>query len=235
MTEIIYMKECYVKEWDAKVTFAEGKVIELDRTCFYPESGGQLSDGGTITASGETYNVIQVKKDKGRHLHELDKPGITPGTQVHCTLDWERRHIMMRMHTAAHVLARVIFDKTKTDITGNQLGMEQSRMDFNLPDFDRSLIAEFEKDANAAIQRQLPVKVYLLPREEAEKIPDLIRTHVSLLPEGINEIRIVEIEGFDTQACAGTHVANLGEIGKITITKAENKGKDNRRIYFTLQ
>jgi len=154
--------------------------------------------------------------------------------KVHCKIDWERRHKLMRMHTAAHVFSRIIYDDSEALTSGNQLGLDKSRIDFTLEYLDKEKINEWEKRTNEIITSGKNIKIKLYQREEAFKIPDFIRTSKLLVPEGLNEIRIVEIEGLNRQACGGTHVKNTSEIGKIEIFKKENKGKNNRRIYFRL-
>lgn len=234
MTELLYLKDCYLQEFEANVVSAKGKAVELDRTAFYPEGGGQLTDTGKLTSHGQEYTVTSVKKDGGKILHFLDMEGLKEGDSVRGMIHWSRRHCLMRYHTACHVLARVIYDSTGAEISGSQIGLEKSRVDFTLKDFDRNQIKEFEKKANEIIARGLPVEMRILPREEAFKIPDLIRTKVNLIPESVKEIRVVRIEGLDEQACAGAHVKNTSEIGGIEVVGAENKGKENRRIYFRL-
>ncbi|MEM0231169.1 MAG: alanyl-tRNA editing protein AlaXM [Candidatus Woesearchaeota archaeon] len=238
MTELMYLKDCYLREFEARVTFIQGRIIELDRTAFYPESGGQPSDRGFLEFNGKTAEVVNVRKEGGRVLHELaadaEVLGITLGGAVKCIVDWNRRYLFMRYHTACHVLSAVICrNEQDVEITGNQIGEEKTRMDFSLKSFDREKLAKYEEEANAEIQKALPVRIEFLEREEAFKIPGLVKLR-KLLPESLKVIRIVSIDGLDQQACGGTHVKNTSEIGKIKIIGSENKGKDNRRIYFTL-
>jgi len=235
MTGLLYLKDCYLKEFEAKVVSANGTAVELDRSAFYPEGGGQPTDTGKLISNGQEYLVLSVKKEQGKVLHNLDKAGLSVGDSVQGLLDWDRRHMLMRYHTACHVLARAIYDSTGAEISGSQIGPEKSRVDFTLKDFDRNQIKDFEKKANETIARGISVDLRILPREEAFKIPDLIRTKVNLIPESVKEIRVVRIEGLDEQACAGAHVKNTSEIGAIEVISAENKGKENRRIYFRLK
>ncbi len=222
----MYMKDCYLKEFDTEVKSVDGNYVEFNDTIFYPRSGGQPCDHGTING----IRVDEVIKRGGKILHKLSEP---VSGKVHMKIDWERRYKFMRSHTAAHILSSVIFKETGALITGNQISEDKIRIDFNLPEFDRSRLSEWERKANEIISEGHAVKTYVLPREEAFKIPDLVKLK-KMLPESIQEIRIVEIEGIDIQACGGTHVKNTSEIGKIKITKAENKGKNNRRIYFEI-
>jgi len=234
MTDMLYLKDCYLKEFDATVTKVDGKYITLDRTAFYPESGGQPTDTGKLVKDSEGYKVVFAKKFGSDISHEVDKEGLKVGDRVHGALDWDKRYKSMRYHTACHVLSRVIFDETSAQITGNQIKADEARIDFNLEQFDRERIFAWGEKANKIIQKNIPVELKILAREEAFQIPDLVRLKM-MLPESIKEIRIVDLKGFDVQACGGTHVKNTSEIGEIEVVKAENKGKNNRRVYFKLK
>lgn len=234
MQELIYMKDCYVREFDANVIeVIDGKAIVLDRTAFYPQSGGQPHDTGVIICKGQEYKVTCVSKSNGLVIIGTDRGGLEAGDCVRCSMDWERRHRLMRYHTASHVLSGVIFKETGAHITGNQLSLDMSRIDFDLERFDRDRIKEYEERANGIIAKNKTVRIRFLSREEAIEDETIFRL-AKELPETITEFRIVEIEGFDRQACAGCHVSSTGEIGRITILRAENKGKSNRRIYFEI-
>jgi len=228
------MIDCYAKEFDATVTKVDGKFIVLDKTAFYPESGGQLTDTGKLIKDGEEYKVVFAKKIGPDVSHEVDKEGLQAGDKVHGILDWDRRYLLMRMHTAAHVLSTVIYKETNANITGNQLGLDKSRIDFDLETFDREQLSSYEAKTNEILKKELPVDIQVMPREEAFKIPALVKLQ-KVLPESIKDIRVVTIQDFDQQACAGTHIKNLKEIGEIEIIKLENKGKGRRRIYFKLK
>lgn len=234
MTEALYMKDCYLKEFEAKITGAGGKSIELDKTAFYPSSGGQPEDHGKIISSSGEYSVVFVRKDKGRIIHEVDREGLEKGETVKSVVDWERRYLFMRYHTAAHILSGTVNKKTGAEITGNQISAEKARIDFNLENFDRRQIREFEEESNRIINESRDVEIRFLPREEAMAIPAIVKLAKGL-PEAIKTIRVVDIKGFDQQACGGTHVKNTSEIKGIRIINAENKGKSNRRVYFTLE
>ncbi len=233
MTQTLFLEDCYAKECDATVVAAEGNKVELDKTIFCHQGGGQPSDNGKITCNGNEYKVVDVKKESGKIMHYLDKPGLKQGDNVHCTVDWERRHRLMRYHTAAHILSAIVNRKTGALITGNQISIDQARFDFDLENFDRAVIEECVKEANDAIKRNMTVKMYFLPREEAMKIPGIVKL-ANALPPQIRQLRIVEIGDVDIQADGGTHVGNTSEIGKVEIIKMDNKGKSNRRIYFRL-
>jgi len=234
MTELLYMKDCYLKEFSATVTAVEGNLVELDKTAFYPTGGGEPTDTGKIIANGQEFNVIDVSKKTGKVFHQLDKEGLKVGDKIHGIIDWDRRYKLMRMHTAAHLISEIFNRETGALITGNQLDLDESRIDYNLENFDRDLINSYIKKANEIIQQDLPVKIYFLKREEALKIPKITKL-AGAFPPNVPELRIVEIVGFDMQADGGNHVKSLEEIGRIEVAKMENKGKNNRRLYYILK
>lgn len=233
MTETIFLWDCYVKEIDAEVVSSEGSKIELDKSIFCYKGGGQLADNGTITCNGEEYKVVDVRKENGKIMHCLDREGLKRGDAVHCALDWERRYALMRGHTAMHVLAAIVHRNTGALITGGQIELDKCRIDFSLDEFDREKLDEYVAEANEAVKRNQPVKMYFMKREEALKIPGMVKLATAVPPQ-VDMLRIVEIGDIDTQADGGTHVANTSEIRQIQIVKVENKGKDNRRIHFRL-
>jgi Ser-tRNA(Ala) deacylase AlaX len=234
MTEMLYMDDCYLKEFDAKVISVEGNLIELDRTAFYPLGGGVNCDKGKLISNGNEFFVKSVIKTSGRPMHEIDRPELKTGDAVHGIIDWERRHRLMRMHTAAHLLSGVFYHQAGILITGNQIDVEQSRMDFNMENFDKEKIMDFAKKANEMIGKDAEIKIYYMPREEALKDSGMVKL-AEVLPPAVPNLRIVEIAGFDRQPDGGCHVKNLKEIGEIEITKLENKGKSNRRLYYKLK
>ncbi len=234
MTDLLYLSDCYLKEFDAVITAANGKEIELDRTAFYPNSGGQPEDTGLISAGSDDYIVSSVVKDKGRIIHVVDKEGLKVGEKVHAQIDWVRRYVYMRYHTSAHVLTGVIHKETGAIITGNQIREDGARIDFNLESFNKDLVKDFEKKANEALTLNYPVSISFISREEAMKIPNITKLAMGL-PESIKQVRLVSIKGFGQEACGGTHLANTKEAGQIEIYALENKGKSNRRIYFRLK
>jgi misacylated tRNA(Ala) deacylase len=236
--ELLFLLNPYVKEFDATVTDVitddTGNYIVLDRTAFYATSGGQPNDLGIITINGEVFNVVDVLKKDGLYLHRIDRSGLKVGDSVHGIINWDRRYKLMRYHTASHILSTIIFNETGADITGNQIYLDKARVDFSLEAFDRNLMQSFEEKTNAIIKQALPVTFRILDREEAFKIPSLVKLRKQL-PETITQIRIVDIEGFDHQACGGTHLNNTSECGSIEIYDLENKGKERRRIYFRIR
>jgi len=230
MTEKLFSKNSYIKEFEAAVIAVNGNEIELDKTAFYPEGGGQPSDTGKIFSNGKEYYVTLVRKQIGKTVHLVEEEGLKPGDKIRGIIDWDRRHTLMRMHTAAHILSAVINRKTGALITGNQLGIEQSRIDFSLDNFDKAQIVNYVEEANNEINRKQEIKTYFVDKNHAD-------ASLSKLAAGIGnveEVKIVEIGDVDKQPDGGTHVRNTGEVGKIIFLKAENKGKNNRRIYFNL-
>ena len=228
----LYMDDSYLKKFNARVvSVSDGKFVVLDKTAFYPNSGGQLHDTGVIVRGADEFLVVFVGRFSGKISHEVSCEGLNVGDEVECAVDWERRYQMMRAHTAAHLISGVIHEKTGAQITGNQLGCEKSRIDFNVEGFDKGLMESYEGMVNEVVSRALPVTIKTLARDEAFRIPSISKLKMQL-PESIKELRIVDIEGFDMQACGGTHVRNTSEIGKVRLVKTENKGKDSKRLYF---
>ncbi len=239
MTQLLYQTDSYVREFDATVTAVDeaNRGVALDRTAFYPGGGGQPADSGTLSSGGETYPVSGMKRANGEYWHTIDGtdplPGI--GEQVHGMIDWERRYKLMRTHTAMHILCGVVFRDYGAQVTGGNMDPLAGRMDFEFETMKQDLVAQIEAAVNKEVAAARPLKVKILPREDAFQIPDLIRTKINLLPEGIQEVRVVEIEGLDLQADGGTHVGNTSEVGKIRVADYKSKGKINKRIYIELE
>ena len=234
MGQALYLEDSYMRECTAAVASAQGKELVLDRTVFYPRGGGQPFDTGAIISASGEFRVVSVAKRDGLIVHELGRDsGLKQGDEVRCVLDWERRYRLMRMHTAAHVLAAVMHAELGALITGNQLEEDKARFDFSLSGFDRTKFEQAVEKANALLSAGAELKTYSLPRDEAMKIPGIVKL-AGALPPSITELRIVEIPGIDVQADGGTHVRDLKEVGRIGILRLENKGRENRRIYFTL-
>lgn len=237
MDNALYMHDSYLKEFEATIASVNGNLIVLDKTAFYAQGGGQPFDTGVLVKNDQEYPVVSVRKQDGHIVHELGQSGganLQSGDKVAGKINWERRHMLMRMHTAAHLLCSIFHNKTGAFITGNQLDVDKSRIDFALDDYDPLKIKEYVALANTLIQQDLPVSVAFMPREEALKISGMVKL-AGALPPAVTELRIVSIEGVDTQADGGTHVNTLKEIGTIEFLKAENKGKNNRRVYYTVQ
>ncbi|MBI4173259.1 MAG: alanyl-tRNA editing protein [Candidatus Aenigmarchaeota archaeon] len=234
MTTALYLRDSYLQKFAGKVVEAEGTNVILDQTAFYPAGGGQPSDVGAVECDGKSFGVLAVRKSEQGIVHELDGGGLHAGDKITGTIDWQRRYQLMRHHTASHVLCAIIHRATGALITGNQIGTDKTRVDFNLPEFDKEKISNYAKTANQMMAQGLQVTTRFLPRAEALQIPGAVKLATALPPE-ITELRIVQIGDIDTQADGGTHVRNTSEVGKIAIVGAENKGKSNRRIYFALE
>jgi misacylated tRNA(Ala) deacylase len=231
MTRRIYWEDMYAREFDAKVASIQGDRVVLDQTAFYPRGGGLVSDIGKL---GEA-NVKETVKEGEEVYHIVDNPAVLKvGETVHGTIDWDRRYKVMKMHTTAHILCAIVNKETGALITGNQINPDESRIDFNLDQFDREKLTDYVAAANAVVSRGVDVRTYFMKREEALATPGLVKL-ANALPPSVAELRIVQIGDVDTQADGGVHVANTREIGEIVIDKAENKGKTNRRVYFSLR
>jgi misacylated tRNA(Ala) deacylase len=217
---------------------AGGPAVVLDRTVFYPGGGGQPADTGTIRreADGITWSVVSARKAQGEIVHDLAADSEAPrvGDVVHVEIDWPRRHLLMRTHTALHVLCGVVWRDYAAQVTGGNMEPGSGRMDFEFERMSGGLVGEIEACVNAELAAERDVRVALLPRDEAFAIPDLIRTKFNLLPPGIAEVRTIEIIGLDLQADGGTHVANTRVVGPIRVTGYESKGRINKRIRIEL-
>jgi misacylated tRNA(Ala) deacylase len=235
-TELLYAMDAYVRAFDAHVVEVtpDGGVI-LDRTAFYPTGGGQPHDLGVLSWEGGSATVFEVRKNGPQVVHRIEGDPPAVGSAVHGDIDWERRYALMRHHTALHSMSGVIFELYGATVTGGQMYPDRARMDFLLPDLSQDRLSTIEERTNALLAEGHPVSIRFLPRAEAFQIPDLIRTKVNLIPEGIAEIRVVNIEGIDQQADGGTHVANTREVGQVHITGSENKGKGNKRLEIVLR
>ena len=234
MSTKIFLTDSYAKECESSVAMADGKFVALDQTIFYPQGGGQPTDTGKIiSAKGDEYKVVFAKQNGGEVALEVDREGLRKADAVRCVLDWDRRYRLMRMHTSAHLLAATIHRELGALITGNQLDEKLSRMDFNVLDFDRSLLKLFENMVNECIAKDLPVTVSFEEKEKAMQRPELFKLK-DVLPKDLPVFRIVQIGDYDTQADGGTHVRSTAEIGAIRIVDFKNKGAQNRRIYWEL-
>lgn len=235
MTEALYMKDSYLKKWDAKVlSVKDDKYVILDRTAFYPKGGGQPWDEGTIIKGDENFKVVYVGKYSGDISHEVEKPGLVEGDEVSCEIDWERRYTYMRYHTACHLLSNLLYRGTNAKITGNQIELDKARMDFSLEDYSPEKLRLYVEEANEIIKKDLPITIETMPRAAVLEEPELARLAIGL-PKNLQEFRIVKIGDIDKQVDGGTHVKNLSEIGEIEMTKTVNKGKNNRRLCFILK
>jgi misacylated tRNA(Ala) deacylase len=230
MTELVYLRDAYRREVDATVVDVDldGRRVALDRTVFYPTGGGQPHDTGVLAG----LPVTGVRREGAHVWHTLGADGDLPavGAAVHGALDWERRHALMRTHTALHVLCGVIWNEWGRPVTGGNMEPRSARMDFEFDPLPEGFGARVEELVNAELAADRPIEVSFLPRSEALADDDLIRTKVNLIPEAVTEIRVVDIVGLDKQADGGTHVASTAEVGRVRVLKTESKGKGNKRI-----
>jgi len=230
------MDDSYLKEWTAEVvSVSKDKFIILNKTAFFPRGGGvEWDTGSIINEDGDEFNVVYTGKFSGDISHEVDRAGLNEGDKVQCKLNWDRRYLLMRYHTATHVLSGVFFNEYGLLITGNQLTTDKGRVDLNMGEMNVDLIKNAIVKSNEIIEKDLPVEIYYKSREEAEKDPDLFKLAMGFSHD-IDTLRIVDIKGFDRQADGGCHIKNLNEIGKIKFIEAVNKGKKFKRVYFTIE
>jgi len=234
MTEELAAIDAYLREADAAVVEVGDEGVVLDRTVFYPRGGGQPGDTGTITWDGGSVPVTDTSKRSGMLLHTCDGSLPPVGTAVHAVIDWERRYYLMRTHTALHVLSAIVWRDFGAKVTGGNMEPGRARMDFELENITMEFGRDVETRLNAALAGNHPVRVLFMPRSEALADPDLIRTKVSLIPEFVDPIRVIDIGTVDRQADGGTHVANTSEVGPVRVVKTESKGKGNKRMRIEL-
>lgn len=230
MTEALYHTDSYLRDFEAVVAAiaADENAVSLDRTAFYPGGGGQPCDFGTL---GEA-RVVKVRKSGQDIWHVLEGGLPAVGSRVHGVIDWDRRHKLMRTHTALHILCGTVFRDYGALVTGGDMEPLAGRMDFEFERLQKELVNVIEAAVNREVQAGREVRVQILPREQAFQIPDLIRTKINLLPEGIQQVRTVEIVGLDLQADGGTHVRNTAEVGRIRVADYKSKGAINKRLYI---
>jgi misacylated tRNA(Ala) deacylase len=239
MTDLMYQTDAYLKEFDAKIVNVDlpTRTIVLDQSAFYPGGGGQPCDFGVIRVEGQEYPVSKVKKQGDDVLHfiagELNLPAV--GALAHGVIDWERRYKLMRTHTALHILCGTVFRDYGALVTGGDMEPLGGRMDFEFERMQAGLVHDIEAAVNLEIANARDLRVKILPRDEAFQIPDLIRTKINLLPEGISQVRTVEIVGLDLQADGGTHVRNTAEVGSVRVVDYKSKGATNKRLYIVIE
>lgn len=238
MTHLLYQTDAYLQKFNAIVSVVDAatRSVVLDQSAFYPGGGGQPCDFGTLTVAGVTYPVLQVKKQGVDIAHVLGGEAPLPAVGAVATgvIDWERRYNLMRTHTALHILCGCVFRDYGALVTGGNMDPLEGRMDFEFETLRGELVGEIEMAVNHEVAAAREVRVNILPREQAFQIPDLIRTKINLLPEGITEVRTVEIVGLDLQADGGTHVRNTAEVGGIKVVDYKSKGAINKRIYIKI-
>jgi len=237
LTELIYQMDSYVREFDAVVEEVRGKMVVLNKTAFNPRSGGLPPDTGYIIKASREYRVVDVEIDKESMniVHVIDSEhDLSPGDTVHGVIDWSKRYRVMRLHTAAHILSAIMYLRHGALITGGNIYEEYAYDDYSLESFDLNIFKEAISEANEVVKKGIDVKIYWLSREEALRIPGIIKL-ASKMPPSVATLRIVEIPGVDIQADGGPHVRNTQEIGEIVFVKAENKGRKRKRLYYSLR
>jgi misacylated tRNA(Ala) deacylase len=225
-TELLYLRDAYLKSFSAHVIDVRESAVALDRTAMYPTGGGQPNDTGQMDGA----RVIDVKKDGSLVWHTLDGALPALGDTVNVTIDWQRRYALMRTHTALHVLCGVIWNEWRVPVTGGNMEPLSARMDFEFDPLPEGFASTVEQLVNTALAADYPITVSVLPRNTAIADQELIRTKVNMIPESVSEIRVVDIVGLDRQADGGTHVRSTAEVGRIKVIKTESKGKGNKRI-----
>ena len=235
MTELLFHSESYVKEFQAIVTGVFDGGVVLDRTAFYTGGGGQPSDSGTLTDGDREYRVTGVKRSDGKLVHQIAGDLPAAGATVNGLIDWDRRYLLMRTHTALHILCGVVWRDYGALVTGGDMKPGEGRMDFEFENFSAEFVDELEIKVNAEVAADRDIHVNNLTRAEADQVPDLIRTKINLLPPNIQKIRTIDIHGLDLQADGGTHVANTREVGVIKVVGHESKGRINMRIRIALE
>jgi misacylated tRNA(Ala) deacylase len=234
MTEELFSTDAYARSCPATVAEVTDGGVILDRTVFYARGGGQPGDTGLLGWDGGQVRVTDTVKLDGNVVHVVEGDPPAVGTSVEAEIDWERRHTLMRTHTALHALSAVIFRDHDAKVTGGNMEPGVARMDFELEAIDTEFGHRVEEVLNAELASDRPIRVSFLPRAEALADPDLIRTKVNLIPGSVDPIRVIEIEGLDKQADGGTHVRSTAEVGTVRVAKTENKGKAFKRMRIEL-
>ena len=235
MTELLYYSESYLKQFEATVTDVVAGGVVLNRTAFYVGGGGQPADSGVLTVGNREYSVTGIKRVDGQFVHLISGELPSQSSIVKGQIDWERRYLLMRTHSALHILCGVVWRDYGARVTGGDMKPGEGRMDFEFESFSAEFVDELEAKVNAEVEKHREIRINHLSREEADQEPDLIRTKVNLLPSDIQEIRSIDIDGLDLQADGGTHVANTQEVGTIQVVGHESKGRINKRIRIALE
>jgi len=235
MTEEIAKRDAYARDFQATVVRSETGLVVLDRSVFYARGGGQPGDTGVISWDGGAARVVDTVHQGDEVVHVIDGDTPPPGQQVSATIDWERRHLLMRTHTALHVLSGIVWRDYGAKVRGGNMEPGEARMDFELESMSAGFGREVEGKLNAELVAGRRVEVEFLPRAHALADPDLIRTKVNLIPGSVDPIRVIDIEGVDRQADGGTHVASTAEVGAVRVVKTESKGKVFKRMRIALE
>jgi misacylated tRNA(Ala) deacylase len=231
--EELFSTDAYCRSFEAAVAEVDRETgrVALVRTAFYPGGGGQPHDLGLLSFGSERVPVTRVKRENGRIWHWVDAPELpAPGTEVFGEIDWERRHLLMRTHTALHVLCGVIWTEFEVAVTGGNMEPGKGRLDFPLESMSAELGQRMERRINEEIGQAREILVEFVGRDVADLDPALIRTAAGLIPREIDPLRVIDIVGLDRQADGGTHVLSTAEVGRVRVTGTESKGRDNKRI-----
>jgi len=237
VTELLFQKDSYLRRFEAVVVGLTSDGVVLDKTAFHPTSGGVANDTGWLYSGERRYEVrdVVIDKSSGEVIHILDSlEGLKPGSSVIGELNWERRYRLMRLHTAAHILSAVMYSKYGSLVTGGSVEPDKAKEDYDVQGDEKEVFSKAAEEVNEVIKKGLEVKIYWLRREEAMKIPGIVKL-AARMPPNIETLRIVEIPGVDIQADGGPHVKNTIEIGKFVLLKTENRGKKRKRIYYTVE
>jgi len=237
VAKLVYQEDSYLRELYTRVTRVSGNKVFVEQTIFHPRSGGVDNDTGYIEYENRVYRVVNVYFDReaGNVVHELDtQPDFSENSIVKLVLDWDRRYMLMRLHTAAHIISGIMYSRYGALVTGGNISVDKAYDDYDLEVFDKKIFEEVIEEANKVVKRDLEVKIYWLPREQALKIPGVVKLASRAPPPDLEVLRIVEIPGVDIQADGGPHVKRTGEIGEIKLLDVVNKGKKRKRIYFTV-
>jgi misacylated tRNA(Ala) deacylase len=233
MTELLYLRDAYLREFDAHVVAVDPDTnrVALDRTAMFATGGGQPHDAGQLACESASAEVVDVAKDKdGTVWHRLATGLPAVEAEVHGVVDWPRRYLVMRLHTAQHIMNGIIWRDHGAHVTGAQIAPPAARLDFELATMSQELAQSIEAAINDVVQQNLPVRVLWLPRADADRNPSLIRLKANLIPPSIDPLRVIDIVGLDRQADGGTHVAATGEVGHVRVVKTESKGSANKRV-----
>ena len=235
MTELLFHAQSYLKEFEATVTDIVDSGVVLDRTAFYTGGGGQPTDSGTLKSGDQEYQVSGIKRVDGKLVHQISGDLPAQGSAVTGSIDWDRRYLLMRTHAALHIWCGVVWRDYRAQVTGGDMKPGEARMDFEFENLTAEFAGEVEAKINAEVAAERDIIVNTLKREDADQVPDLVRTKVNLLPPNIQEIRTIDIHGLDLQADGGTHVANTREVGMIRVVGHESKGRINKWIRISLE
>ncbi len=236
-TKQLYLYDSYQRTFEGKIQRTDENEVVLDQTAFHPLTGGVANDIGYLARNGEKFKVLRVEinRETKEIKHLLERTcSWKIDDRVRGEIDWDRRHRLMRLHTAAHLIAAILYRDYNALITGGQVNVDQAKLDFNLEKTERQTFEDAISKANIEVGKKIQLKVYFLERKEALKMPGIVKLAERMPPE-VEELRIVEIPSIDIQADGGPHVNNTEEVGHIDMVRIENKGRTQRRVYFTVK